>query len=239
MSYRIYYDKAFIKLKNGIIPMVCSGDSEIWTLSDYGMKVPERNWHVMECSSKVKLIFSETEIEKLADAMERLAAENGIHKSRYKLFSSGEFKRWIKSGIETACSIEDYIHLGNIFMLSVQNDTLKLPIDTESVLKRLLQTYASDTTISLRFSGRELIKPKIMKCEVEKCVKENPKFYVICGNGFYVVKLTAERVWFSKELDEAKRFGSQEQAEQYLKKHANKFAHCEHKVVCINNGGNK
>jgi len=237
MSYKIYYDKAFIKLKNGIIPMVCSGDSEIWTLSDYGMKVPERNWHILESSCALKLIFSESEIEQIADNMEHLAAENGIHKSRFKLFSKGEFKRWIMSGIESACSIEEYIRLGNVLMLSVQNDALKLPIDTESDLKRLLQTYASDATLFLKFMGRDLIKPVGVKTKETKKVNGNPHFYVICGNGFYVVKLTAERVWFSKNANDAKRFTTQECAERYLIKHANKFAHCEHKVVCINKGG--
>lgn len=118
MSCEIIYDKAFIKVESGIIPMICSGSSNCTEFTVTGREVLERNWFVLKQHSEHRNIFSVSEINKLADEYEKIVSESegSIHKSRNKSFEKGEFKRWFLAGLKSAATIEEYCRSGNTLM---------------------------------------------------------------------------------------------------------------------------
>ena len=77
--------------------------------------VPQKSWSVLNWKQPDRVLFSATEISKIAKDYERNHQENGMSfKSRYKPFEIGEFEKWIVGGMKHSHTIEEYRSVGNI-----------------------------------------------------------------------------------------------------------------------------
>ena len=115
MSSEIFYKKAFIKVQDCYIPLVCQGSNNAWDISWNGREVPEKNWYVLNYPYKGQILFSETAIRVIAATYRQICEESGggIKKSRYTPFKPWEFERWILAGMKSARTIEEYTRYEN------------------------------------------------------------------------------------------------------------------------------
>ena len=68
MSSEIFYDKAFIKVGDGYIPLVNHGSSNCFDISCHGREIPEKHWSVLNYPYPGRFIFTPEEIHQIADA---------------------------------------------------------------------------------------------------------------------------------------------------------------------------
>ena len=115
MSSEIFYKKAFIKVQDCYIPLVCQGSNNAWDISWNGREVPEKNWYVLNYPYKGQILFSETAIYDIAATYRQICEESGggIKKSRHTVFKPEEFERWILAGMKSARTIEEYTRYEN------------------------------------------------------------------------------------------------------------------------------
>lgn len=142
MSSEIYYDRAFIKVGDKYIPLVNQGSSNCFDFGLNGQLIPEKHWNVLNFFCRNKILFTEKEIDELADRMEKINTEDrGVcKKSRYRDFEIGEFGKWIRAGMKNAYSVEDYDSFGNhlrIINLSQQPHDYRWVSTTEQLLDAL------------------------------------------------------------------------------------------------------
>lgn len=242
MSCEIIYDKAFIKVESGIIPMICSGSSNCMEFTIQGRQVRERNWFVLKPSSERRNIFTVTEVRELAENYDKIISESGgsICKGYYKPFAEGEFKRWFLEGLKSAATVEEYVHAGNSLLFVAQGYTIRISVTNEQQLKSLLTEYEKDATAMLMFMGRFVIKPnQCRRKRTQTDYSELDCYYVLKSKRYYVWNLTPRWIKYTISLGAAKKFVSEKKAEQYVNKHAARFKKEEISIVRIENGGAK
>lgn len=121
MSYEIFYSRAFVRMDDRYIPMVCYGSNNTFEFEG-GRELPERNWHILNFGHENQILFTKEEIEQLAAHYEQISQSSGtIFKSRHQAFGPGEFHRWVVNGMRTARTLEEYSKAGNKLYLVALN----------------------------------------------------------------------------------------------------------------------
>lgn len=187
MSYEIFYDRRFIKVsEDGYIPMVQMGSSNIFEYYA-GKMIPEKRWFVFDAVSPNRIIFSREEIMQAAELLEEDAAGDMIMKTRYTPFKAGEIKKWFKSGIKNAKSLEEYISWGNTLQMVVRigkEEKFLYPKTTEELINEITMYQISGIPIKLQFEDRKFIVPRKYREKKRKTLEEYP--YVIeTGIGYF------------------------------------------------------
>lgn len=190
MSYQIYYNKAFIKVNDKIVPMVNSGSNNCWEVNFNNREIPEKNWSVLNHTDSSRVLFTADEVVDIANYYERISQESGIcYKSRYKCFEAGEFGHWITCGIKNALTVEEYVAYGNV--INIVNcdgkfaDRKWYEVKTTEEFLATLENLKGSKSIDVQFeNNREVIKPK-----------REPKNVRIRNSGkrCYVLKLDSEK----------------------------------------------
>ena len=152
MGYSIYYDRAFIKIGEDYIPVVCSGASNV---SDFvnGREVREKNWDVLNWQRRDRVLFSEPEIREIAIDYEGIGMS---YKSYRQSFAPGEFELWIVEGMKKAYTVEEYIAAGNrLFVIDYPNGMVERwrlqPFTTEAELMEILNQFDAGHECDITF----------------------------------------------------------------------------------------
>ncbi len=165
MSSEIYYDRAFIKLGDGYIPMVCQGSSNCFDFSyRTGREIPEKHWQVLNCRNRRKVLFSADEIREIAVYYGEIAKDGIINRTRYRAFTGEEFRKWILGGIRGAHTVEEYRDYNNDLYLQAYrawDDFDMIPIRTSEELLLLLSEHQGNMELNMRFlDERNVRRPK-------------------------------------------------------------------------------
>lgn len=156
MSYEIYYDKRFIKVKGGIIPIVQAGSSHCWENID-GQKVREKYWTLINYPHDVTAVFTE---EELISLYQRPDYDKEEHKSIQGYHEN--LGKWLIAGIKSAMTIEEHSKLSNTLQLeyfcgdkwiTANFDTEEEFWDAYRVINKL-----DVTRVSLSFTKRDIRK---------------------------------------------------------------------------------
>ena len=168
MGYSIYYSRAFIRVGNQFVPLVCSGASNVADCVS-GRWVPEKSWGVMNWKRRDRVLFSEAEIREIAKDYELNHQENGMSfRSRGKPFGSGEFEQWIIGGMKRARTIEEYRSAGNgISVVDYPNGMIerwrRQPFSTDEELLSLIKQFNAGQEFDIAFDSREITRPTVNK----------------------------------------------------------------------------
>ena len=164
MGYSIYYSRAFIRVGDQYVPLVCSGASNC---ADWykGRLVSEKNWGVLNWNRRGQVLFSEPGIHEIAKDYERLNQEGGMcFKSRNRPFDYGEFEQWIIGGMKRAHTIDEYCSAGNTLnVVDYPNGMVERwriqPFSTEEEMLNIIGQFGAGHDFDISFSGREITRP--------------------------------------------------------------------------------
>ncbi len=246
MSSEIFYDKAFIKVPNGYIPIANHGSSNCFDISLSGREIPEKHWSVLNYPNYGKMIFTADEMKDVAATYEAANMSNrgGIRKSRYHSFDEGEFGRWILAGIKTAHTVEEYRQYGNTVVLVDRSDDIwrKIPIHSTDELLEKLQEYHGRRDYDIGFENDRYVTHPPMQVKREMLdYSKMPEFYVLRAKQGYFVKRSSRRIWFAKNISphsqSIRKFKNEKAAQKYLTDNQHFFSKCTFEIECIRNGG--
>ena len=245
MSSEIFYDKAFIKVPGGYIPIVNHGSSNCFTISWTGREIPEKHWSVLNYPNYGKMIFTADEIKEVAEIYEAANLNNrgGAKKSRYRSFDEGEFGRWILTGMKTAHTIEEYRQYGNTVVLIDYSGEVwqKIPlISTDELLKKL-QKYHGRNDFDIGFENDRHVAHPPIRGKRSFDFSKAPEFYVLRAEQGYFVKRSSRRIWFARVKDlptqPIRKFKTEEAARKYLAANREFFSKCALEIERIQNEG--
>ena len=154
MSSEIYYDKAFVSVGNRFIPLVCRGSTNAYEFNAHGREVAERYWSVLDLPYRGRLLFTNDEIQKIAETYEGFSNGNrgGMRKNRNSAFEAGEFQRWFLAGLKNAHTIEEYRQYGNSVVLTARRtQKATYASTTEAFLAAL--SRIGEQNIAIRFDS--------------------------------------------------------------------------------------
>lgn len=247
MSSEILYDKAFIKVGDGYIPIVNQGSSNCFDFGLNGQQIPEKHWHILNFFCRSKVLFSEQEIIELADRMENLRKEGApIMKSRYKGFEDGELRNWVLAGMKRAFTVEEYVKCGNTILLEdldINPHTTTVFTTAEQLLK-LLEEKKNAKELDISYANSRMVyRPK--KKKVDKLVGKE-KVYVLMktdanGRERYFCRYRRKRYVLATDstLPFVRLFVSEKEAQRYLQKYREQLKSLGLSVKCIDNPRNK
>lgn len=237
MSSEIFYDKAFIKIGDGYIPLANHGSSNCFDVTISGQEIPEKYWSVLNYPSPGKFIFTPEEIQTIAKAYETINTENrgGIKKSRNRSFDVGRFEVWIVSGMRYARTVEEYVSVGNQVQVIDYNNYLRYPVKTGDELRAMLDRFPDKKNIGITFGdNRGVIKVPVTK---KKGIDEAEAYFVLHSEQGYLVKVGVKKLWFTRSLDfgNVRKFLTRDAAKKYLETNKEKFAPLHFKVKKVKN----
>lgn len=246
MSSEIFYDKAFIKVPGGYIPVVNHGSSNCFDISWSGREIPEKHWTVLNYPNYGKMVFTADEMAEVAKVYEEANMSNrgGTKKSRYQSFEEGEFGRWILSGMKTAHTVEEYTQCGNTVIILDYSTAVwqKIPVSTTDELLKKLKEYdgRKDFDVSFLYE-RSVIHPPMRKKGIPFDFSGASEFYVLHAEQGYFVKRSKRRIWTTKDENPnhpmVRKFRSEKAAKKYLDDNARFFSQMPFTVECVRNGG--
>ena len=234
MSYEIYYERAYIKVNDKFIPLVNSGSNNCWERSYFSKRdVPEKNWSILNYKRKNQIMFTADEIREIAKDYEEISGSSGTcFKSRHRPFAKGEFERWIINGMNTALSIEEYIHCGNTLrLLDYSRDMSEwkwYPFSTDEELFELLDELKDCKLLSVEFSdNRNVYKPK--QPPKVSSVKKLDEYYVLKGyiwSDAYFCSIRKRAITYCRKPSDAsvKAFATEAEANRYLTKYEDRLS---------------
>lgn len=229
MSYQIYYDRAFIRVKDLFIPVVNSGSNNCWEVGFSGREIPEREWEVLNHTCRSKFLFTADEIKEQAKIYEEISQRQGTcFKSRNRQFAKGEFESWIRCGMNSAFTTEEYYRCGNVLYISeyYSDDVSKHKthyFKTTDELLSLLEELKDAKSLEIRFeNNREVTKPKRESKNVR--IRKKGKFYVLKNDdeiGSYFCSFRENNITFcgTPDFDFVRAFTTERAALKYLEKY--------------------
>ena len=164
MGYSIFYDRAFIRVGEQYVPLVCSGASNGADRVG-GRWVPEKDWSVLNWKRRDRVLFSEAEIREIAKDYEQSHQENGMSfRSRSKPFAPGGLEKWIIGGMKRAHTIEEYRSFGNtINVVDYPNGMAarwrRQPFTSDEELLTLISQFSAGQEFDIAFNGRDVCRP--------------------------------------------------------------------------------
>lgn len=237
MSSEIFYDKAFIKVGDGYIPLVNHGSSNCFDISCHGREIPEKHWSVLNYPYPGRFIFTPEEIHQIADAYEEENTNNrgGIKMSCKKTFDVGRFGIWIVSGMRYARTVEEYTQMGNRVQVIDYSDYSRHAVSTTEELMDKLKSFPDQKHIGITFSDdRNVIKVPITK---QKGIDEAAEYYVLHSEKGFLVKVGAKKLWLTRSMDfgNVRKFLTRDDAKKYLEANKKKFEPVHFKVKKVKN----
>ena len=247
MSSEIFYDKAFISVPGGYIPIANHGSSNCFDISWSGREVPEKHWSVLNYPDYGKMVFTAEEMQGVSEVYEAASTNNrgGTRKSRYRSFEEGEFGRWILAGMKSAHTVEEYQQYGNTVVLIDYSGEIwkKIPIFTTEDLLRRLEEYKGKTDFSIGFfDSRHVNHPPVRKKrnKAPYDFEQAPEFYVLRGKNGYFVKRSSRRFWTIKNENphsqSVRKFKTEKEAQKYLEDNQRFFTACAFEIERVQNG---
>lgn len=247
MSIEIFYDKAFIKVPGGYIPIVNCGSSNCYEFDWNGREVPEKNWIVLNYPNYGKMVFTAEEMKGVAEVNEAINMDNrgGTRKSRNRAFDEGEFCRWILAGMKSAHTVEEYRQCGNSVVLIDRSEEMwrKIFIHSTDELLEKLQEYDGRKDFSIGFSdNRHVTHPPMRSKGQAFDYSKVPAFYVLysAAQGYFV-KRSSRRIWTVKNASpharNIRKFRTENAAQKYLEDNQVFLSKCAFQIERILNGG--
>lgn len=235
MSYQIYYERAYIRVKDKFIPLVCDGSNNSWEVNMFtGRDMAERNWHILNHKNRSKLLFTADEIKGIANDYEQIRRRDGTcFKSRNRIFEIGEFERWIINGMNRAYTIEEYTGMGNsLYVLDFSSEDLdewqEYPFRTTDEFLHLLDMLKGSKRLSVSFTdNRKVIKPAGSPQSIS--LRKGGRYYVLKGYLFsdaYFCSIRRKSVKYSikPDDDEVRAFPTKADARRYLNKYKDRLS---------------
>lgn len=231
MSYEIFYDRAFIRVKDLFIPIVNQGSNNTWERSYFSRRdVPEKNWQVLNWRNRSQLLYTEDEVRKIAKDYEEISQESGTcFKTRNRQFESGEFERWILCGLKSAFTIEEYIAAGNrleIHDYSEQEikDWKRYPFSTTEDFLSLIESLKGRPLLNIHFEdNRNVYHPK----KRPACFDQQEYFVLLShqSTDVFFCNLTRRGYCCTHNglNDRVRVFATESAASAYLKKYADRL----------------
>ena len=236
MSSEIFYDRAFIKVPGGYIPIVNCGSSNCFDISWTGREIPEKHWIVLNYPNYGKMVFTAEEMQGVAEVNEAINMDNrgGTRKSRYRSFDEGEFGRWILAGMKTAHTVEEYSKHGNTVILLDRSEEMwrKIPIHSTDELLEKLQEYHGRRDFDIGFDNdRHVTHPPVRSKGQSFDFSTVSEFYVLySAKQGYFVKRSSKRIWTFKNAgphaSSVRKFKTEKAAEKYLADNQDFFSEC-------------
>lgn len=235
MSYQIYYDRAFIRVKDLFVPVVNSGSNNCWEVGFGGREIPEKEWEVLNHTCRSKFLFTADEIKEQAKIYEEISQRQGTcFKSRNRQFAKGEFESWIRCGMNSAFTTEEYYRCGNVPYISeyYSDDVSKHKthyFKTTDEFLKLLEELKDAKSLEIRFeNNRAVTKPKRESKNVR--IRNS-------GKRCYVLKLDGERGSYfcsfrknnitlcgNPSYDFVRTFATEKAALKYLEKYKDRLS---------------
>lgn len=248
MSSEIFYNKAFIKVGDGYIPLANHGSSNCFDISmRSGREIPEKHWSALNYPHYNKLIFTADEIREQAKVYEAASTNNrgGTKKSRYTSFEVGEFERWILAGMKSAKTVEDYVAYGNmLYLVDYGNgETVKKRVYSTDELLRLLEEHKESKELNITFfNEREVIRPASLVRKGRDWSTAERFFVLVKGSRGFFAKMSSKRMWFfhgDRYGLAVRKFATKKDAEKYLMNYADRFRGMPMSVECVQNENRK
>ena len=243
MSYEIFYDKAFIKVGDKYIPLVNQGSNNCFEFGLNGREIPEKNWNILNFRCRNKVLFTEAEIQELAEYIEKIAQRDGtIMKSRYRAFAPGELRNWLLAGMKRAYTVEEYVKCGNtpFFICYGKEVSDKIAFTTTVQLEELITKYADVKEVNIAFANnRTVYRPKLPKPDklagIEKVYVLGKKIDI--SRYKYLCRYRKRRYTFATDLKlpYVRLFATEKEIRGYLQKNREKLASLSLEVLCVDN----
>lgn len=238
MSYTIEYNRQFLRSERGITPVWLSGSNNVTEPRPYGRERRCRDW----CCFMNLLGASETEI---MDAVQDMCGGpfQEHWKSHGRWIDDAGLIRWTKSGIKSACTVEQLLSCNWWHSISAHlhvwsrdlKDTIELyhHIDSTAALdafidkaKERMANRAPGESIYaiIVFPEEEFHKPHAT--ERAKARPGNTALKITNGKhaGSFIYKVTAHSYWVTPYQDAAKLYcgldGAKQAAVRLLKRHS-------------------
>lgn len=243
MSYQIFYDRAFIRVKDLFIPIVNSGSNNCWEVGLSGRDIPEKEWEVLNHTCRSKFLFTADEIREQAKIYEEISQRQGTcFKSRYRQFGKGEFESWIKCGMNSAFTTEEYYRCGNVPYISeyYSDDVSKHKthyFKTTDELINLLEKLKDAKCIDIRFeNNREIVKPR--RASKNERIRQLGQCYVLKKDseiGSYFCSFRKNNTTFCgiPDFSFVRAFPTEKAALKYLEKYKERLGRFNLKPVLI------
>ncbi|WP_456364211.1 hypothetical protein [Priestia aryabhattai] len=239
MAHDIIFKKAFIRVGESYIPLIQHG------VSNRIVKIGnndafERFWTIFNFGVSNKLLHTKDEIYKLATRYENIPAQ--LYKTGKRQFSKKEreFEKWFYYGMHTAKTVEEYVAVNNILIVSLKYDSNPYTAissknnkdisitSTEELLMHIKEAEKANNngipcTISVKFDHRHINKPKKIKEAVK--ATEYPYYFVLVtttGTKKYFVRKRLDVILydlFKNTKSRCKKFTSEDSAQTYLDQH--------------------
>lgn len=236
MSSAIFYDKAFIKVPGGYIPIVNCGFSNCFEFDWNGHEVPEKNWIVLNYPAYGKMVFTAEEMQKVAETYEEINTDNlgGNKKSRNRAFEKGEFGRWILAGMKTAHTVEKYWEYGNSVILIDRSEEKwkRIFLHSTDELMEKLKEYDGRKDFTIGFDDNRHVTHPVMRSKSKPFdYSRAAAFYVLYSTTKgYFVKRSSKRIWTvqsaSPHARNIRKFRTEKEAYRYLEDNQAFFSKC-------------
>lgn len=236
MSYSIYYDRAFIRVGDKVIPLANSGSNNCWEFLNR-REVPEKNWNVMNWQRDNQFLFTESELREVARIYDQYNQSSGmIYKSRSYCFKQGELESWIMNGMIRAYTIEEYVSFGNSFyVLGYSSDEIsdwkRYPFHTTDEMLKILEELkdVKQKDIKIR-NNREVFRPVVQRAPRKNLNSaELTEYFVLKafynGQTVFFMKLLKRSIEFVYRLNDGARiFKTDKEARKYLAKYKSRLS---------------
>lgn len=245
MSSEILYDKAFIRVGEQYIPVVNHGSSNCFDFDRRGREIPEKHWSVFRYPYRDRLIFSEEEVRRIAEAYEAASVNNygGTRKSRNRTFEAGEVLRWFLNGMKSAHTVEEYRRYGNTAAVIDYDEPVwrKYFVSTTEELLEKIQEL-SGRRIGVTFmDDRHVTHPPMRRKGMPTDYSTLPEYYVLRSEQGYFAKRSSKHVWFARNLEpraaQVRKFKTEKAARKYLDDNQKSFARFAFEVECVTQNG--
>jgi len=233
MSYEIYYDRAYIRVGDKYIPLVCQGSNNCWEYNCYGRTIPEKNWQVFNWRHRGQLLFSEDEVREQAAMYEEVSGrDGGCYKTRNTGFAPGEFGRWIVNGMKNAYTIEEYVSFGNgLYIHDYSSDAMSAwethYFRTTEEFLALLERLQGRPRLNLCFADkREVCRPVRQRQKAERIdYQALAEYFVLKFDlGYFVTWRKYGFVYtFDAAVAPTRKFLKETDAAKYLAKYEQRF----------------
>jgi len=245
MSSDILYDKAFIRVGEQYIPVVNHGASNCFGFGRRGRQIPEKYWSVLGYPYPDRLLFSEEEIQQIAEAYEADSVDHygSIWKSRNRPFEAGELRRWFLAGIKSAHTVEEYERFGNTVAVIDYSGLAwhkHFVSTTEELLEKIRELAGRSIGVTF-MDDRHVTHPPMRKRGKKTDYLALAEFYVLRTEHGYFMKRSSRRIWFARyqkpQASQIRKFKTETAAKKYLENNKKFFSGYVFEIECVQNGG--
>jgi hypothetical protein len=245
MGYTIIYDKRFIRIpgidggEDRFLPLVLSGDNNVWTSGTNGRDRRCREWNLLGTHRKDTALTATEIRERYSECIPSKYGEHFMYGGKW--VDDAAYARFFESGIKNAITIEEYAagycyEVSKYFRHPVESVSVRLcqwvklnseeksigTAATTDELRQMLEFAANamknseweNARLSVAFEYDEKLLP-IERKKKKRQAAEKAYYAIQLCNSLYVTRMFKRNMSYSRQIEKARRFSSLPAAKKY------------------------